>query len=868
MPPPPLRDFPAFPFAPYPIQSEFMSFLYAALSSGPRALALLESPTGTGKTLSIICSALQWLLDHRDAAARGHPDRANASAAAAGGGEDDEPDWMRDFTPLPPKKEVRKNTKPHPARRQEPRKAAGPEKSEGIGKDDGEEEFLLDEYESDGEEGTRWRAVKRAHCGGGSSSESEGDVDEEEEEEEEVTPKVFFTSRTHSQLSQFVGELKRTEFSGKLRTVCLGSRKNLCINMDVQKLGSVNRMNERCLELQKNKRGSKVKVEGDNKKERRAKTSCGCPMLAKRSLQKQFRSEVSDHDALDIEDLAQIGKKIGTCPYYGARDMVRSADLVVLPYQSLLLKSARESLGLNLKNSVVIIDEAHNLADSLTSMYNSKITSSQLRAVLSHLEAYLNRFQNVLGAGNRRYIQTLTVLTRSFLRVLLNNEDCSSTMTSMTINKFLFSLDIDNINIVKLCQYLKESNIIHKVSGYANKLFITQAGVNDLNHLQQHDDGSSIAKFQALANFLHSLLNCNADGRIIVARQKSGGQPEDAYIKFVMLCAEKTFSEVTDDAHAVIMAGGTLQPIEETRLRLFPNLLPNDIKFFSCNHIVPPESILPIAVTRGPSGMTFDFSYGSRSSPTMIEELGRFLCNIVSIVPEGIVMFFGSYEYKNQVYDAWTSSGTISKIAKKKHVFREPRNSVDVEVILNKYKEAILSCSKHSGDSGVNGALLLAVVGGKISEGINFSDGMGRCVLMVGLPYPSPDDMELMETIKHIGNYTTPTDDKSFSSNDECKLEPGFGILRKCNRSGQDYYENLCMKAVNQSIGRAIRHVNDYAAMLLVDSRYSYTSSSRSFSCPAEKLPQWIKTRLTCSQNYGEVHRLLLRFFKLNKQTR
>jgi chromosome transmission fidelity protein 1 len=45
-PPPPRRDFPAFPFEPYQIQSEFMSFLYDALSSGPRALALLESPTG------------------------------------------------------------------------------------------------------------------------------------------------------------------------------------------------------------------------------------------------------------------------------------------------------------------------------------------------------------------------------------------------------------------------------------------------------------------------------------------------------------------------------------------------------------------------------------------------------------------------------------------------------------------------------------------------------------------------------------------------------------------------------------------------------------------------------------------------------
>ena len=91
---------------------------------------------------------------------------------------------------------------------------------------------------------------------------------------------------------------------------------------------------------------------------------------------------MSDHGALDIEDLAQIGRKIGTCPYYGARDMVRSAELVVLFYQSLLLKSARELLGLNLKNSVVIIDEAHNLADSLTSMYNSKVESSQVSMFL------------------------------------------------------------------------------------------------------------------------------------------------------------------------------------------------------------------------------------------------------------------------------------------------------------------------------------------------------------------------------------------------------------------------------------------------------------------------------------------------------
>ena len=40
---------------------------------------------------------------------------------------------------------------------------------------------------------------------------------------------------------------------------------------------------------------------------------------------------------------------------------------------------------------------------------------------------------------------------------------------------------------------------------------------------------------------------------------------------------------------------------------------------------------------------------------------------------------------------------------------------------------------------------------------------------------------------------------------------------------GNDYYENLCMKTLNQAIGRAIRHVQDYATIVLVDQRFTQT---------------------------------------------
>ncbi|CAG2063951.1 unnamed protein product, partial [Timema podura] len=57
------EEFP-FPFTPYSIQKDFMKSLYIALEEGK--LGIFESPTGTGKSLSVICGALTWLCHHEE----------------------------------------------------------------------------------------------------------------------------------------------------------------------------------------------------------------------------------------------------------------------------------------------------------------------------------------------------------------------------------------------------------------------------------------------------------------------------------------------------------------------------------------------------------------------------------------------------------------------------------------------------------------------------------------------------------------------------------------------------------------------------------------------------------------------------------
>lgn len=50
-----------FPFPPYKIQKELMEAVYDTLTQ--KSIGIFESPTGTGKSLTLTCSVLKWVED-------------------------------------------------------------------------------------------------------------------------------------------------------------------------------------------------------------------------------------------------------------------------------------------------------------------------------------------------------------------------------------------------------------------------------------------------------------------------------------------------------------------------------------------------------------------------------------------------------------------------------------------------------------------------------------------------------------------------------------------------------------------------------------------------------------------------------------
>ncbi|XP_063785267.1 ATP-dependent DNA helicase DDX11 isoform X2 [Pseudophryne corroboree] len=876
-------DFP-FPFQPYPIQERFMRELYRVLETGK--IGIFESPTGTGKSLSLICGSLAWLRNFEEKKRQEEARALSVGETENKGGQEmdghtaapsSDPDWITQFLSKKEEMDVKNKIKEDQLRRKKREerleqmrhngqlKFASKRKreedeavrllqlsqrmlssdGEGPALEQEEEELVLAEYESD--EDTKKGATL--------------DEDEDDDLEEEHVTKIYYCSRTHSQLSQFVRELQKSPFSKETRVVSLGSRQNMCVNDEVRRLGTAQLINDRCMEMQKNKHEKKTE-EAEVKKRRVSRPSC--PFYSYEQM--QFLRDEVFVEVKDIEQLVTQAREVKACPYYASRYAIPAAQVVVLPYQMLLHDCTRRASGIKLKDQVVIIDEAHNLIDTITGMYSSQVTGAQFCQAHSQLAQYMERYRSRLKAKNLMYVKQILFLLEKFVGALGGNVKQNPNYqkvpqegtTLRSINDFLFYSQVDNINLFKVQRYCTRSMISRKLFGFMEKFRAADVGLavkestkpgglqQFLQNLHQKDCSEGVQEagengqtrtaspLMQIEGFLTALTNANQDGRVIVQLQGSVAQSS---LKFLMLNPAVHFAEVLKECRSVIIAGGTMQPVSDFKQQLLisAGLSPDRIVEFSCGHVIPPENILPIVICSGPTGQQLEFTYQKRDLPALMDETGRILTNLCNVVPGGLVVFFPSYDYQKLIMDHWEKTGLTKRLAIKKKIFQEPKKASQVEQVLSEYSRCIKLCSQSTGP--LRGALLFSVVGGKMSEGINFSDDLGRCIVMVGMPYPNIRSPELQEKMSYL-DHTLPKTN---------------GVA-----AGRVLIENLCMKAVNQSIGRAIRHRDDYATIVLLDHRYSRPNI-------LGKLPQWIRSSTEVKPAFGPAYASVRKFFQLKK---
>lgn len=856
-------NFPAFPYdPPYSIQIDLMSHVYTSIEK--RQVTIVESPTGTGKTLSLLCSSLSWLVDERDRARKGQLLQQSLSSTA--------PSWVTAQALDIRKRELEAEDEEYEEHLAKVRKneahfrmlaRARVTKKQRVTVDLAqghvdEDAYLPDEDCEDSQD--NFSPAVRALM---AKMDKNKKRDPASQEDEPSCTKIYYASRTHSQLSQVLPELAKLKFkhlalSGAVpdestaenmsradrdpcqkkrtlgdvnddkcefdqrqwRTVSLGSRKQLCINEDARsRLGNIDEKCRELLEGKQNKRCQYLPPVGDDTR-----------IL---DLRDQILASPKD-----IEDLATAGKNTQTCPYYGSRRAIPQAELITLPYNLLLQKTAREALGIDLTNQVVIIDEAHNLIPTLLSLSSVRLTSNILSTSLKQVSVYYQKFRNRLSAMHALHLKRLLNFLDAFQRVAMDWITQKSSAKSkkqdtevMTVPDFIHRLGrkVEGINLLEIESYLKRSKIARKISRYA-------VDVSEGEKPGRHSSGVATPPLHTIEALMLGLAGASEDGRVIFS-----AVGDVVEVKYQLLNPSALFRDVVEVARSVVLAGGTMSPISAVVSELFTYLPLNRLSTFSCGHIIPASNVQTLLLTKGPSGLDLEFKFAQQSNRQVVSELGQIVLNFCNVVPGGIVVFFPSYASLNYAREAWSQSGLLDKFSVKKKVFSEPQESSGVEMILREYA---IAAKTHTLLDKKTGAVLFAVVGAKLSEGLNFSDDLARAVVVIGLPFANKSSPELQERMRYAN-----------------QAESRSGVKRHAGGkdAGTEMYENMCMNAVNQSIGRAIRHRGDWASLVLIDRR---------FSSPAirGKLPQWLKDDVAVCETFGQAMKHLGNFYREKKQ--
>ncbi|KAG9022463.1 ATP-dependent DNA helicase chl1, partial [Tulasnella sp. UAMH 9824] len=588
--------FPSFPYdPPYAIQLDLMRHLYASIEA--RKVAILESPTGTGKTLSLLCGAMTWLKDEQGRSKKGQLAALEESLK----GDGNEPAWvlkqslelhrreleaaeeaLQERLEAARRKEeaLRRKEKGHVRKKQKlTHKSASDDEDEDVFlPDGGPTEQSDDDYRHLSAD---VRELLRKY----EARDNPAPIAIEIADDEPACTKIFYASRTHTQLSQTISELQKTSFKANTRTVPLGSRKNLCINEELRSKGGD--LDEACRELMSGK--------GDRR----------CPHMPPAGEETQML-DFRDHilaTPRDIEDLVVLGKELNTCPYYGSRKAIAQAELVTLPYNLLLQKNSREVLGIDLTDQVVVIDEAHNLIDTILSIHTVPLSSTTLRASLSQLKIYLAKFRSRFSPKNalhlRRLVLVLTAIDKFCSDRASKSQDNRSTNEEMHgVQEFVSALgsQVQEINLLEVDQYLRESRIARKISGYCDKVAEKEAAKDDAKSKfgpSQRSRGTP--PLHAVESFLLALTNPSSDGRIFVSISSpttaTPGAPPVVQLKYQLLNPADHFKDVVSAARSVILAGGTMQPISDFETQLFRYLAEGEMSFFGCGHVIPKSNL-------------------------------------------------------------------------------------------------------------------------------------------------------------------------------------------------------------------------------------------------------------------------------------
>ncbi|GBG30660.1 Regulator of telomere elongation helicase 1 [Hondaea fermentalgiana] len=734
------------------------------------------------------------------------------------------------------------------------------------------------------------------------------------------TPRtIYYLTRTHSQATQVVAALRGMPYRPMI--VTLASRVNLCSNQAVmtEAEGSNEGLSACCSQAVKAgtclpfKQLLKYNVVDHLYKLTRTKIAA-----------------TEDDGLFDIEDLRSFGPSAQDhgCPFFASKALHPSAQLVICPYNYVIDPDIRSVVipNANEGSSVFIFDEGHNLESSCLETGSCTLRLPTVLEIVKDL-CVLSSFSDWIAEENmpvRSLALEVMLVFDKIAQFLLNQRAgwirtsesdrvtkeektrelykrggiASSTGTALASMVFrdigLSEATLSNAEeaLAKILRALADLGHVNPddVTAYDARprqlRSLAMTGAKSLRVLsmmkkipQDFYAVVNATRIDAAADLVHNFHRDFNEPSHRPARtcsrthgtylnQNVGEVEWTVELRLMLMNPGAVFNDVASIAHSVIVASGTLFPMNSHEFgKAFHERLRVKDRQIALDHVIKLEQQLYMSVIpRSPTGDLLDGSYRSRQQlgpfryeAALFETIRVVLRDAVS-VQGGSLVFVSSFKQLTDLENFMQQNHFVARLqAERGPVIFENTSVEDLEDAAsdfdedsddggNEYNEDEEDDSGYDGwpwgnarsrhqqqrqrnggwnrgqrkghprrrtgkpksafelakarfrgavDAGQS-PVLFAVFRGRMSEGIDFKDNYCRAVFLVGIPYPALFD----SAIKYKRAWN------------DSKHAAGESYVR-----GGEWYSQQAFRAMNQALGRVIRHKNDFGAVFFVDAR-------------------------------------------------
>jgi DNA excision repair protein ERCC-2 len=623
---------------------------------------------------------------------------------------------------------------------------------------------------------------------------------------------VIIATNVHQQMVQFINEAREIKQSNEVKVAVVKGKTSMCPNgvdydecalkrdntfelletereiaLKKQEMKSASENYKRSKDLSlvalRDALAKELDVAEEKMKDLRDR-SCNHLYEVLRSDSESFRQWLFA-DVRTPEEVNDYAFQKGMCGYELLKRELKHADFVICNYHHVLnadiFSTVLNWLEKEPQDVIVIFDEAHNIESAARSHSSITITEHTIDKAISEIEANLD--QMPAGGAHNLFKILLNVIRDTYTSRFKfgERERVGRNWYDIRISDPYERNDMISGKFLKLA---KEAGFGDEPDIQINLSEASAFGAMlDENYKDQYKKGlSKVLKrshIRYTADFLSSYLVLANNLSYYPILNVKRDMNDEVYGRVELFtCIPKNVTEpLFESVFSAILMSATLRPFDVVKSTFG---IRRDTCEIAYSTSFPLERRLTIAVSVPP------LFAKNRDDPHTSQAIEETIFDAVENTPGNVIIFFQSYFEAKRYYGKLNEQLDIP-------VFLD-----EVGVSSQEVREEFFKIGEQNGK-----AVLVSYLWGTLSEGIDYRDGRGRTVIVVGVGYPALNDrMNAVESAY----------DHMFS----------YG-------AGWDFAVQIpTIRKIRQAMGRVVRSPADYGVRILLDGRF-LTDAPRKF---------------------------------------